>query len=179
MVGGVHSKYKLTLYLPGGWPTNWRKILQKFSHRSEFLVPHQVPPGGLVLGRGGSKLFGFGGKWCLSEEPPQDWGKQELHSWKMQTSVHWDQGKNSDFIGVWSWITCYSLRISWVGEVWLWLTGGRATGHCSMTWSLLEDAILAPRPRCTQQCVGSKDGTPQVKQPAWWEHSPFISRQTA
>ena len=50
-------------------------------------------------------------------------------------------------------------------------TGGSSSGEYSVTWALLEATISSPRPRPTQQPVGSSAGMPQAKQKTGREHS--------
>ena len=55
--------------------------------------------GGLTLGRGAPRAFGFEGQWGLVAGVPRDWGKQRLHSYRAHTKshTHQEQGQKPQF----------------------------------------------------------------------------------
>ena len=80
----------------GGQTINWKIIIpQKFSHRSESFEPHsRLPSLGVWQWEEES---GFEGQQSLIAGVPQDWGKQNLHSWRVNTGpcAHQDPGEKT------------------------------------------------------------------------------------
>ena len=96
------------------------------------------PTWGSGLGEGAPRAFGFKAQWGLSAGPPQDWGKQRLHSWTGHIWFHMprDPGQISYSIeawarptfGTWSYLGAVAVSMTHCGGK---NTGGRSPGECS------------------------------------------------
>ena len=158
MVEGAHLWYNQIPYPPGGWPTNWKiTISQGFSYRNESAEPHiRLPSLGV---------------WHWEGEPPvplalkarRAWLK-ELSPWRVHTSscVHRDPGEKqwlhrslgqTDLLVFEGPLGRQGLVAAHCGDN---NTGGGGTREYSLTWALLEMAILTPRwphsTACRLQC---------------------------
>ena len=76
------------------------------------------------------RAFGYESHECLSAEVPQDWGKQQLRSWRATQCLVYtkSQGQSSAFLRAWARPSCWSWRVSWGRQGRLGLTVGTDTG---------------------------------------------------
>ena len=168
MVQRVHLWYNQISYLPGGQPTNWRKIIpQKYLHKSESFELHiRLPAWGLPWGGVIPRAFSFGGQQDLIRGTRKDWGKQRLHVWRVHTGSHMHQNTGQE-----QWLHRHLNQIYLLvledlqGRKWLAvvLSGDIGDGgHLRVFFWILDILLrlLVPRPGPTQQPVGSSAEMP-------------------
>ena len=156
---GALLPYNQIPYTLGGWRRNWKiLILQRFSHRSENSKPMPGSPAfeSGTQGWEAPRAFGFKSQWGFSSWAPQDWGKQRLHSWRVHTkfNMNWDWVKKRLLGNLGQTYLCVleSLLGRWRSSVAHWgikHTGVRGPRKYLLAWTLLEIAILTPRPGLT------------------------------
>ena len=71
-------------------PSTWKTHKFENNYIAEYLPQEWkfLSPGGLTLGEGDPRAFGFEGQWELCARVPQNCRKQRLHYWRAHTVSH-------------------------------------------------------------------------------------------